>query len=119
MVAPPCQSAAQFSRKSSWRRPSRVAVSSVMDAGLLNEALFRELVRKVQNMRKKAGLKVGDRIALTLDADEKTSKFLKKTKKELVKEVGAKSIAVGKLAGDKKEELKFKSIKVSISFSAV
>jgi isoleucyl-tRNA synthetase len=96
-----------------------VLVETKMDAELLNEALFRELVRKVQNMRKKAGLKVGDRIVLTLGTDEKTSKFLKKIKKELVKEVGARSVAVGKLVGDEKEELKFKSIKVSIAFSAV
>jgi len=94
-----------------------VFVDSQMTPTLLNEALFRELVRAVQAMRKKAGLEVSDRISLTLTSDDKTNKFLKKVSKTFMKEVGAEAVEVGKLAGETKGELKFKLIEVKISFS--
>jgi len=94
-----------------------VFVDTQMSGKLLDEALFREIVRKVQSMRKKAGLKVSDKITLTIDSDEKTNKFLKGIAKDLSKEVGAKKVVVGEaVSNEQRDELKFKSVEVKIGF---
>ena len=93
-----------------------VLVETKMTPALANEALFREIVRAVQSMRKKAGLRVSDRILLTMESDKKTAASLKKRAKDLMKEVGANKAAVGKSTGKHKGGLKFKSIEVKIAF---
>ena len=45
-----------------------VALDISLDDTLKGEGLARELVNRVQHMRKEAGLEVTDRIALTVDA---------------------------------------------------
>jgi isoleucyl-tRNA synthetase len=94
-----------------------VLVDKKMDEALINESLLREIVRKVQDMRKKAGLSVGDRIVLSLKSDEKTEKMLASNKNDLEKEVGADKVEVGKAVGESKEELSFQTINVTVSFS--
>jgi isoleucyl-tRNA synthetase len=93
-----------------------VLVETKMTPALLNEALFREVVRGVQAMRKKAGLQVSDRITLSVASDKKTGTFLKKSAKDLTKEVGADKVSIGKLAGKTIGQLKFKSIEIKIAF---
>jgi isoleucyl-tRNA synthetase len=46
-----------------------VALDLALDAELKAEGLTRELVNRVQNLRKDRGLEVTDRIALTVEAD--------------------------------------------------
>ncbi len=93
-----------------------VFVEKKMDERLINEALFRELVREIQSMRKKNKFQVTDRIILTLSSDDNTSKFLGRKKKELMKEVGAAKVVIGKLAGHCKGKLKFKNTEIEIAF---
>jgi len=93
-----------------------VSVETRMDEALVREALIRELVRKVQEMRKNAGLKITDKIRLTLDSDAKTDAFLKKQAGALKKEVGAANLAVGGTQGTHKDRLQFKAIDVEIAF---
>jgi isoleucyl-tRNA synthetase len=47
-----------------------VALNLELDDGLRREGLAREVVHAIQNARKEAGLRVEDRIALTLGGDE-------------------------------------------------
>jgi len=93
-----------------------VFVDTAMSGKLLDEALFREIVRKVQSMRKNAGLKVSDKILLAVESDDKSNKFLKKMEKDLANEVGAKKVTVGEVSGEQSYELKFKSVEVKIGF---
>ena len=93
-----------------------VLVETRMDEALVREALMRELVRKIQDMRKKAGLQIKDKIRLTLNADGKTNAFLKKKIEELKKEVGAAKLTVGDTSGTHKDKLQFKTIVVEIAF---
>ncbi|MEM5766299.1 MAG: isoleucine--tRNA ligase [Candidatus Aenigmatarchaeota archaeon] len=95
----------------------KIFIPSKLDEKLLDEALLRELVRKIQEMRKKFGFVVKDRIDLTLSSDEKTSKFLEKNKKLIAKEVGAKIVTVGVTEGKFSENLEFEDKKVSIAFN--
>ncbi len=73
---------------------------------LKEEALLREVVRKVQEMRKKAGMVVKDKIALTLGNCDNLKKFAK----ELEKEVGAARITFGSAP----EALDFEGKKIGI-----
>jgi isoleucyl-tRNA synthetase len=93
-----------------------VLVETRMDEALMREALMRELVRKIQDMRKRAGLQIKDKIRLTLNADGKTNAFLKKKIEELKKEVGAAKLTVGDTSGTHKDKLQFKTIVVEIAF---
>jgi cysteinyl-tRNA synthetase len=95
----------------------KILVKTSMDEGLLDEALFRELVREVQDMRKKGKFQIKDKIRLSLKSDEKTSRFLERKKKELAREVGAAKLKIGELAGEHKDKMKFKNVEVEIAFS--
>jgi isoleucyl-tRNA synthetase len=114
VVAKTKEPAGEFSKAESLF--ATAFVETKMDNKLLNEALFREFVREVQSMRKKSKFKVSDRIALTLLSDEKTSKFLRRKQKELMKEVGAKKVGIGKIIGRHTGKLKFKNTEVEIGF---
>jgi isoleucyl-tRNA synthetase len=95
----------------------KIFVPSKLDEKLLEEALLRELVRKIQEMRKKFGFVVKDRIDLSLSSDEKTNKLLEKNKKLIAKEVGAKNVIVGAVRGKFSDSLEFENKKISIAFS--
>ncbi|MEM5772771.1 MAG: isoleucine--tRNA ligase [Candidatus Aenigmatarchaeota archaeon] len=95
----------------------KIFIPSKLDEKLLDEALLRELVRKIQEMRKKFGFVVKERIDLTLSSDEKTNKLLEKNKKLIGKEVGARSVVVGKTKGKFSETLEFEDKKINIAFS--
>jgi isoleucyl-tRNA synthetase len=95
----------------------KVFIPSKLDEKLLDEALLRELVRKIQEMRKKFGFVVKDRIDLSLSSDEKTNKLLEKNKKMIAKEVGARVVVVGATRGKFSDSLEFEDKKISIAFS--
>ncbi|MEM5878911.1 MAG: isoleucine--tRNA ligase [Candidatus Aenigmatarchaeota archaeon] len=95
----------------------KIFIPSKLDEKLLDEALLREIVRKIQEMRKKFGFVVAERIVLSLSSDEKTNKLLEKNKKMIEKEVGAKSVVVGKTKGRFSETLEFEDKKINIAFS--
>jgi isoleucyl-tRNA synthetase len=95
----------------------KVFIPSKLDEKLLEEALLRELVRKIQEMRKKFGFVVKERIELSLNSDEKTNKLLEKNRKMIAKEVGAKNVVVGSIRGKFSDSLEFEDKKISIAFS--
>ncbi len=73
----------------------KIFLDTAMDDALKEEAMVRELMRKVQEDRKKAGMTISEKIVLTTDAD------LKKFEDMIKKEVGAKSVvAVDGLIGE-------------------
>ena len=94
-----------------------VLVSTEMNDELLNEALFREIIRKIQSMRKKAGMEVSDKIKLHINSDDETENMIKENEGELSKEVGASSIEFDESDKENKADLEFKSIKIQISFN--
>lgn len=67
-----------------------VMIDKKLDEEMMNEALIRELIREVQDLRKKNGFNVKQNIKLTLVSDDETAKILKKNTELIKKEVGAK-----------------------------
>jgi isoleucyl-tRNA synthetase len=95
----------------------KVLVPTKLDEKLLEEAMVRELIREVQEMRKKNNFQVKEHILLTLNSNKETNQLLKKHESLLAKEVGASKIIVGKLEGEFKGKLNFEDKTVDISFS--
>ncbi len=85
---------------------------------LKEEAIFRELVRQIQMLRKAAGLRVSQPISLWLVSDKRIESLLKKKEKDLMVEVGAKRITIGQMRS-KKGQMEIEEVKIEIGFDKV
>ena len=72
---------------------------SISDA-LKSEGIARELVNRVQNLRKEKGLEVTDRISLLLDTNEVIQGAIERNKRYVADEVLASDISFEKLTGE-------------------
>ena len=97
----------------------KVFIPRKLDEKLLEEALVRELVREIQDQRKKSGFVVSDKIKLSLNSDKSTNKLLKRYERDLMSEVGAKKISIGATEGKFRSQFKFDEKTVDIAFSKV
>lgn len=92
-------------------------VKIVMDTSLTNElkleGLARDIIRQIQNTRKKAGLNVDDRINLRLESNSKeVNQAVKKFKNTIYAEVLATSELEGK--GGHQEDFKVDAHEISV-----
>lgn len=82
-------------------------VTVVMDTRLtpelIEEGFVRELISKIQTMRKEAGFEVMDHIAVSYTADKKVTGIFNKYGEKIQTEVLANAITAGTLAGYQKE----------------
>ena len=78
---------------------------------LEQEGFARELTRRIQNLRKKAGLKKQDKIKLNLVSDYDLGEFIK----EIKEKVGAKEITNKQTKEALKENIKGKEFLISLS----
>ena len=82
---------------------------------LRREAFVTELIRKIQDLRKKARLTRKDSIKLYLVVDEDSKKAIEEFKERIVSIVNAKELVYGE-GGSHKAELKFNEKTVKIGF---
>ncbi len=87
-----------------------------MDEELMREAYVREVIRRVQETRKRAGLNVSDYIVLGLQGDEKLLEAVKSLEDYFKYETRAKEIRYGKEVEGHSEdwEIEGMSLKVSL-----
>ncbi|MBT3720019.1 isoleucine--tRNA ligase [archaeon] len=83
-----------------------VFLNTVVDEKLINEGFYREIVRRIQSLRKDAGLSKNDEIDLYLKLDSELLQKLSSFEKRLKKRVGAKSLELS----NKGSVTKFKNI---------
>ncbi len=80
-----------------------VSINTVLTPELLEEGLVREIISKIQNIRKKTeGLNVTDRIAIVYSGNEKISEVISKNCEYIASEVLAVSLEAGE-TGDNAE----------------
>jgi len=79
-----------------------VILETVLTEELIEEGFVREMVSKIQTMRKEAGFEVTDHIVLGLDGNERLAAVLGKNAGEISREVLADEIS-GTLSGYEKE----------------
>ena len=70
---------------------------------LIEEGFVREIISKVQTMRKDAGFEVMDHICLYADGSDKVAEILRKNEAEIKDEVLAEKIKTGEASGFTKE----------------
>ncbi len=70
---------------------------------LLEEGFVRELVSKIQTMRKEAGFEVMDRIKIYADGNDKIADILTRNKEEIAGDVLADDIIIGAVSGYTKD----------------
>ncbi len=90
-----------------------VALNTTLTDELIDEGIERELVSKIQNMRKDAGFEVTDRIILSYEADGRAGKVL--AKGDIAGDVLASSIFEGVTDGFVKEQdINGEKVKLSV-----
>ena len=80
-----------------------VVLDTNLTPELIEEGFVREIISKIQTMRKEAGFEVMDHIAVTFEADEKVTAIFEKYGDDIKSEVLAESIAAGTLTGYEKD----------------
>ena len=80
-----------------------VVLDTKLSEELIDEGFVREIISKVQTMRKEAGFEVMDHIALTASGNEKIEEILTKFGDTIKKEVLAESVAAGYTEGYQKD----------------
>ncbi|MFO7295887.1 MAG: DUF5915 domain-containing protein, partial [Clostridia bacterium] len=80
-----------------------VALDTNLTPELIEEGFVREIVSKVQNMRKEAGFEVTDRIALYYRDNDRIAGIIERNKEAIAEEVLAQEILQGDADGYTKE----------------
>ncbi|MDO5344128.1 MAG: isoleucine--tRNA ligase [Lachnospiraceae bacterium] len=80
-----------------------VVLDTNLTPELIEEGFVRELISKIQAMRKEAGFEVMDKIRLYAQGNEKIADILQKFGGQIRQDVLAESIAAGQMGGYEKE----------------
>jgi len=97
----------------------RVALSTVLTEELKDEGFARELVNKIQNMRKAAGFKVMDRINADIKATSRLNQAIKASEEYIKKETLALKLSLSGAKGEHIEEWDINGEKAVISIERV
>ena len=92
-----------------------VALDIQMSETLRLEGMARELVNRLQNMRKDLGLDVTDTIKVTLEESEELNAILNKNKTYIQHEILATTINVAKEVSSETIELSFDSLHTQVA----
>ncbi|MCC8067682.1 MAG: isoleucine--tRNA ligase [Clostridiales bacterium] len=80
-----------------------VVIDTKLTPELIEEGFVRELVSKIQTMRKEAGFEVMDKIRVSLTGNEKLAQVMQNSEKEILSEVMAEAAEYGEAIGYSKE----------------
>ncbi len=89
-----------------------IELNTELNTELKEEGNFREFLRLIQVMRKKAGLQIQDNIELKIDIDEKYQNFIKNNKEELKKIAGVVNINFSEITSEKIEKINGIELKI-------
>ena len=64
-----------------------VSINTKLDDALINEGIVRDIIRKIQNFRKDSGLKVEDRISISILSDDKVYQAIDSNRNYFLSEV--------------------------------
>jgi len=109
---------ARFSKAVRGQKKSDKGITIGFGNVLMDEALIRELVRNIQEVRKKNGFNVYDKIELFVKSGKDTETVLKKFENEIKQGVGAKSIVIGDVKHSK-GKLEFEKKHIDFGFKKV
>ncbi len=97
-----------------------VALDTTLTDELIAEGLAREVVNRIQNMRKEAGFDVVDRIEIVYDASEKLAHAIQEQKDYIMRETLAEKLSRGQNgAGDMAREWNIDGEKVHLTIKKI
>ena len=85
-----------------------VALEIELNDELRNEGMARELINRIQNLRKETGLEITDRIKVTVAPNEETNAAIEAFGDYIKGQVLADSVEIGENAGAETEFDEFK-----------
>lgn len=94
-----------------------VILETTLDEALIAEGLVREMISKVQQLRKKSGFEVSDRIRLRYAADEETANALEEGKEQIQGETLATAMErteADALSEGVQEDLNGRTVRISV-----
>ena len=91
-----------------------VVINTILNQELLDEGIAREIVSKIQNLRKTSGFDIADRIDVKYTADKEVKAAIKRFKKYIMNEILAVTFEESDVKG---EELKINDYTMNISIS--
>jgi isoleucyl-tRNA synthetase len=97
----------------------KVGIDTYISETLKDEGFARELVNKIQNMRKQAGFEVMDRIKVDIKGTERLEKAIKAFEDYIKKETLAKSITQAGEKGELSLEWDINGEKAEISVARI
>jgi isoleucyl-tRNA synthetase len=97
----------------------QVALSTTLTEELKDEGFARELVNKIQNMRKSAGFEVMDRIQVTIGTTSRLNLAIKSFEDYIKKETLAQKLSLKETKGEPSEEWDINGEKANISVQKV
>ncbi len=80
-----------------------VVLDTNLTEELIEEGFVREIISKIQTMRKEADFEVTDKIVIYVSGNEKVSKIVEANTENIMNDVMANDIKVGEIAGYSKE----------------
>ncbi|MEA5004157.1 MAG: DUF5915 domain-containing protein, partial [Christensenella sp.] len=80
-----------------------VIIDTALTPALIEEGNVRELISKIQTMRKEAGLQVTDKIELSLKDNDKIADVVQNNEDQILSEVLALGVHYGSVDGYEKE----------------
>ena len=80
-----------------------VVLDTNLTPELLEEGFVREIISKIQTMRKEAGLEVMDKITIYAKGNDKVADIMTKNKDGIISEVMATDLVIGSVEGYEKE----------------
>jgi len=84
-----------------------------------SEGYARELMRQVQQLRKKAELKKGQKVNLTIQCSAELEQMLSRFKEQIIQKVGAASVSFGSVSGEHTSSAKIKEESTEIGIALV
>jgi isoleucyl-tRNA synthetase len=97
----------------------KVALSTVLTEELRDEGFARELVNKIQNMRKAAGFEVMDRIRAHVKSTDRLNQAVRAFEEYIKKETLALEVSLSDTEGERTEEWDINGEKATISIKRV
>ncbi len=97
----------EMSQKEGYVEQGDANITVVFDTNLseelIEEGMVRELISKIQTMRKEAGFEVMDKITISLEGNDRLGDYLNRNGEYVMKEAMADKIAIGNAVGYSKE----------------
>ena len=92
-------------------------INTKLNDELISEGRMRELIRVIQNQRKKTGLNIDDRVHLTLSGDAELMKVISTHKDEIAREVLAKTLSAEGSNSGETVDVKVDGLALSITLA--